>query len=349
MRRWGAWLRIALSCTPIACSFDSGGGDGTGDSKGSSEDAGDDGESDAASADDAAGTMTTVGTDTSSATDPSDTSDDGASTTDDGGSDTDTPAVVGCPDPMPEDWIFCNAFDGQDASESFSEWDPNMERMAIVDADGRDGSGALQFTHEPGPSGWAGRAAVRFGDSLARGTLYADDESFDEIWVRVFVRTESAWPDAGPGDLFGVAIETFEPPAVDAVDISLYTATGQQVIGVHPETCFTEDDPGCSGSPDSLGAIFGTTPVWGTTRADDWQCIELHVRLDEREADGLIELSVDGAGEAMRSDYTFVEDWSDHGWNQFRLTGSWDGNGPERPLHRWIDDVVISRAPIGCG
>ena len=45
----------------------------------------------------------------------------------------------------------------------------------------------------------------------------------------------------------------------------------------------------------------------------------------------------------------FVEDWSDYGLNHVRHTGSWDGNGPANELRRWVDDVVISREPIGCG
>lgn len=348
MRGVGEWLRNALLCVPIACAFDSGGGDGSGEPQTGSDDTDDDGESDAASADDATVSVT-GGTDTTSATDPTATTDGDSTTTDASESDTDTPALVGCPDELPEAWIFCNDFDAAAASDAFSEWSSTMERMSLAASEGREGSGALQFLHVPEVNAYVGHAIVRFGDTPTDGTVYATDESFDEVYVRVFVRTESAWPDVGPGDLLGVAVEAAGDPLEEAAEVSLYSQTIEQVIGVHPLNCFTEGEPGCDGSADTLGGFYGSTPVWGMGRADAWQCIELHVQLDDRRRGGIVELRIDDVDEAMGTDFPFVDDWSDHGWNQFRLSGSWDGNGPQPELRRWIDDVVISREPIGCG
>jgi len=333
----------------MACAFDSGGGDGSGDTRGTSSDADDDGETDAGSVDDATVTATAEGTETTSATDPSDTtSDDASSATTGSESDTDTPPEYGCPDQLPQDWIFCSDFDGDAPEAAFSAWEPGDDRMAIAAGEGLVRSSALEFRHEPGIV-WSGRAAVHFGDTPRDGdTQYADEETLDEVWVRVFLRTEMGWPALGPGDLLSVDIEADDGEGtVAAVRASIYSPMIDEVLGVHPQRCFTGTDPGCGGGM-SLGALEGATAVYGEPRAGEWQCIEMHVRVDDGGSNGQIELFVDEQLDAMRDDYAFVQGWSGNRWNSLQITGSWDG-GPPQPLRRWIDDVVISRAPIGCG
>lgn len=350
MRGRGAWLWMALACTSLACAFDSGGGSGgadTGDDDDDESDAGPDG----ATADDASESPDDDGPATSSATDASATDgDDGSTTTPDDttGDDTDGPPIVGCPSPLPPEWIFCNDFDGDSPEGAFSEWQPDPARMSIVPDEGLDGSRALEIDHEPG-NVWSGRAGVYFGDSPRNvDTIYAEGEPMPEVWVRIFLRTEASWPSEGPGDLFSIDIEAQEegePVAVARTPI--YTPTMQQVLSVHAQRCFTESEPGC-GMPMSLGALAGSTNVYDASRADTWQCIELHVGVDDGGANGIVELLVDDAQDAMRDDYGFLQGFQENTWNAVLITGSWDG-GPAVPLRRWIDDVVISRAPIGCG
>jgi hypothetical protein len=347
MRSRGAWLWMSLACTSLGCAFDSGGGTGGGDTRGTDDDESA-GELDTASADDP-----TVDDDdgqpTSSPTETSATDDgDGTTTMPDGttGSDTDEPPVVGCPSPLPPEWIFCSDFDGEAPESAFSEWDPDPDRMGIVAAEGRDGSSALEIDHEPA-NVWSGRAGVYFGDAPHDGIVYADDEPQQEVWVRIFLRTEADWPNVGPGDLFSVDVETDDGDIVSVARAPIYTPTGQQVLGVHAQRCFTGPDPGC-GSTMSLGSIAGATTVYDATRSDAWQCIELHVGLDRGGPNGIVELLVDDAQDAVRDDYAFLQGFDANTWNALWITGSWDG-GPPQALRRWIDDVVISRAPIGCG
>ena len=137
------------------------------------------------------------------------------------------------------------------------------------------------------------------------------------------------------------------PRKRSAVRASIYSQMSDEVLIVHPERCFMGAEVGCDDNSQSLGSIDGTAPVYAGSRAGEWQCIEMHVRVDESN-DGVIELLVDGSLDAMRDDLGFVQGWDDNRWNSLQITGSWDG-GPPESLRRWIDDVVISRAPIGCG
>jgi len=256
-------------------------------------------------------------------------------------------AEVGCPEALPADWVFCSDFEAENAADAFARWEPVPERMAIVDAVGREGSRALQFTYAPGDN-WAGRAIVEFGDFPDDAVMHAPGQRFSELWVRMHMRTQADWPGLGAGDLFAVQVSTdvFEQPT-SAVIVSLYTNESAATIGVHPSRCFTGPDPGC-GSEDSLGAIFGTTPVWGTRRADLWQCVVVHLRLDDGGPNGVIELFVDDNPEASRQDYGFAQGWAGEGWNTLQISGSWP-NGNPPPVQRWLDDVVISTAPVACG
>ncbi len=346
MRSRGAWLWTVLACTSIACAFDSAGGSGGGGTSGT-DDGDDDGDDDTASVadDDDDGPKTSTETD-ASATDDGDgtTTTPGEST----GSDTDVPQGFGCPSPLPSEWIFCSDFDGGSPEGAFSEWQPDPTRMGVVEDEGLDGSSALEISHDPA-NVWSGRAVVYFGDSPREATMvYADDASLPEVWVRIFLRTEANWPSNGPGDLLSIDLETVDGDDIVAVARTpIYTPTLQQVLSVHAQRCFTGMDPGC-GAPMSLGALPGATSVYDVSRSDTWQCIELHVGVDQGEADGIVELLVDDAQDALRDDYAFLQGFQDNGWNALQITGSWDG-GPPQPLRRWIDDVVISRAPIGCG
>ncbi|HET6581920.1 MAG TPA: hypothetical protein VFG69_00710 [Nannocystaceae bacterium] len=336
-RRIGASLWLAAS----ACSFDSS-GDG-GSAPGSSTSEG----SSADDADDGAPTTSSAATSASASAD--DGTDDGDDGTDSGGSDTQTdtgnPTMPGCPEPWPAEWVFCNDFDDASDAELFSNWEPSDDRLAIVAGTGLDGSGGLQFTHGAG-SGWTGRATVDFADSPEE-TEYRG-ERLTEVYVRVYVRTQAEWPGLAAGDLLGLSVRDVPGMPFDtAVDVSVVSNSGELGLVARPNRCFTGGNPGC-GMVTFLEPTEGMTPIWSSELADSWHCVELHLALEHTGGDGLVELRVDGDQDGRRGDYVFVEDWAERGWNAFRITGSWPAEPPEGPLQRWMDDLVISREPIGC-
>lgn len=326
-----------------ACAFDSTGDGGTPQDSVGNEATSDD--------DDAAGSMSTTSaestaTATTTATQGSGPDEGSDATGMDPQTDTGSPSVPGCPDPLPDDWVFCNDFDDANDAGLFSVWDPSGNRLAIVAGTGQGGSGGLQFTFGQGED-WTGRATVDFADS-PDDTDYADGERLTEVYVRFYLRTQVGWPGVASGDLIGLSVRDVPAdPFSTAVDVSVVSNSGELGLVARPNRCFTDGNPGC-GSLTYLEPTFGMTQIWSTDLADTWHCIEVHLGFEETVGDGLIEIYVDGVQDGRRADYVFVEGWDGRGWNAFRLTGSWPGAPPKGSLQRWMDDLVISRARIGC-
>jgi hypothetical protein len=97
-----------------------------------------------------------------------------------------------------------------------------------------------------------------------------------------------------------------------------------------------------------LGLTRGTTPVFADSSAGRWQCIEMHVRLnDPGEANGVFEVWVNGSPDARKAALNWASTFRTYGINAIFVENYWNAGAPQ-PEERYIDNLVISRARIGC-
>jgi hypothetical protein len=141
---------------------------------------------------------------------------------------------------------------------------------------------------------------------------------------------------------------------VIAMDATIYSPTQAQAQAL-AWSCVHDSQLECNlGGVDDWGnpalevraSGLGTTALYGSRAAGQWQCHEVHVRLDDPgQANGQYEVFVDGTLEVSLSDIVFFDAWADVGLNNVRFSSFW--NAPAEFVHH-VDDVVVARSPIGC-
>src|SRR5688572_21086304 len=193
----------------------------------------------------------------------------------------------GCPDPLPEGWIFCEDFEALGhPTDVFYEYADADGAFTIVDGTAASGKHSMQATYQAGLEG-AGLLLVSFGDSpIDHGVrpAYAPGERFDEIYWRVKVRMEPDWPSLGPGRLtraMAFAAEDWSEAFVAHVRSNGDGTTLEAV----PQTCIAEADVECAGYDDqagleSIGGLYGTTEIFAKEAAGDWHCVEVHMKVN---------------------------------------------------------------------
>ena len=96
-----------------------------------------------------------------------------------------------------------------------------------------------------------------------------------------------------------------------------------------------------------LGSAVGKTPIFDAAHTGQWHCVEAHVRLNSAgKTDGLFEMWIDGAAEAQRTGLNFVGS-APYGINAVYFENYWNA-GSVQDQARWIDNIVVSTARIGC-
>lgn len=97
-----------------------------------------------------------------------------------------------------------------------------------------------------------------------------------------------------------------------------------------------------------LGYTRGITPLFDGAHNGVWYCVEAHVRLnDPGQANGVLELWVDGAQEAQRSGLDLVGSYQDYAINGIFFEHYWVDGSPYAQT-RYFDNIVVSRTRIGC-
>ena len=64
-------------------------------------------------------------------------------------------------------------------------------------------------------------------------------------------------------------------------------------------------------------------------------------------ADGVLEIWIDGALQAQSSGLNFLGSYSQYGINALYLENYWN-SGPPVNESRYLDNLVVSTAPVGC-
>jgi hypothetical protein len=257
----------------------------------------------------------------------------------------------GCPESLPAEWILCEDFETPGTmTDYFGSFWTNADLVSVEDGVGLEGGRALEIGHDPSIYS-SGSADIRFGQGPMGGTVHAPEETYREVWVRFSLRTQDGWPDAGIAEAVEVMSLAGQNRAI-AVDATIYSPTEAQAQAI-AWSCVHDSRLLCTGQADwsnpNLQAVddaLGSSELYGSAAAGEWQCHEVHVRLDDPGmADGVFEVLVDNELEVALEGLELVDAWSGAALNTVRFASFW--SAPER-LDHWVDDVIVSSAPIGC-
>lgn len=343
---------VSLLLLPIACG-EEGNGNGTGEPVGSgSSGASEAGEGSTVGMPTSAASETGAATHGSTQGDPSTGGTASADTTTTG-DDTDTGGrdANGCPAGAPSTWVGCESFDDiDDPPRQIPEWLVMGDAFG-VEPDGADPSDrALRITLTPGLM-FGGWVTLRFGTGPDGPGVDSPDESFDEIWVRYFLRTADDWPGYAIGDVGEVIAMNGSNWAI-AAEMAI---RGNASMRLHPLgwTCIFDGLLACNGRNDWSGGLQliweeqGSSTPFDAAHAGQWRCVEAHMRLDAPgAADGQAAVWLDGVEEIAVEGVAFRDTWTDYGINALRFTNY--ATPPGRPLDFWVDDVVMATERVGC-
>ncbi|MEM6993395.1 MAG: hypothetical protein AAF721_22975 [Myxococcota bacterium] len=272
---------------------------------------------------------------------------DAASSSEGSSSGGDVPAI-GCPADLPEGWIFCEDFDDAIDPTAGFDWFAPIETFAVSDEWTHSGDGAIRIHHEVGDDN-AGSARIRFGDSGAGkgAVIHQPDAVFDEVWVRYWFATDSAWPGGGHGDTIG--LEALLDSESRVSHVLIQNPLGQDVPRLFVSTCFSSACDGNSDwqDDDEVHSQLGTTPINAADGGGEWHCGLLHGRLNGDDQDNaLIEFEIDGVEQTAHGGF----EWRNTavGFNHLRVSGWATGNGLASERTRYLDDIAIAAVPLAC-
>ena len=190
----------------------------------------------------------------------------------------------GCPSDAPESWIACETFDDiEDPATELPQWNVNGDAFGVDPDDDDPSDQMLRVTLTPGTM-FGGWVTLRFGQGPEAPRIDSPDGSYDEVWLRVMIRTGDDWPGRHIGDTAEIIAMNGEHWGI-AADLNIQgTQNGQ----LHPVgwTCIFNGVQECDGSNDWAGTLqqiwngTGPTTVFGADTAGQWQCLEAHMRLN---------------------------------------------------------------------
>jgi len=255
----------------------------------------------------------------------------------------------GCPDPLPENWVLCEDFEGVgDLASHFSAVDGSGLAIGGPGFESRD---ALEVTHFA-QQNWVGELLIRFGQGPSADNITQPDARFEEVWVRARFRADRGWPVRGPGDL--LSVDGVEGPDW-AATFKARISAGQSEPAVRNSafSCVFGSQHPCDGTDDwSLLAYLGGEPgqvvVFDESVVHQWHCAVIHARLNTAgSSDGLLEVLVDGQSDASVTGLDFRGSRSDLGFNVVSIP-TYMESALQNDHRRYIDDVVVSTESLDC-
>ncbi|WAC17852.1 hypothetical protein OVA24_11415 [Luteolibacter sp. SL250] len=194
-----------------------------------------------------------------------------------------------------------------------------------------------------------GSLKVFFGRTPAGSRGLRKDETFREIYWRVYVKHEAGW-EGNPAK-FGRTTCLMSPDWKQGFIAHVWGGKNN-CLCIDPATGIVDSNPVTTRYNDFanlkwLGARHGGIPVFSSAESGRWVCVESHVRLNSPgKADGIFQLWVDGKLEASRHDINWHGNWDDYAINAVFLENHWN-DGSKKRQSRWFDHFVIRTEPIG--
>ena len=269
------------------------------------------------------------------------------------------PSAQECPSnwkALRPEWIWCDDFE-TDKLGSYFEKTGSFNRMAGV---GYGGSYGMQATWNAGAVD-AGSLRLALGltpvgSGMAPPAGVDTTSKFREIFYRVYLKSQAGWVSGTNNNQSKLSRATAFVAAdwSQAMIAHLWSnENDNNVLMIDPATCVSGGVVQCVGYNDFarlqwLGGRSGATAVFAATNAGTWNCIEVHVRLnDAGAANGIHEFWVDGGLEASSANLDFIGTYSAYGINGIFFE-NYINNGAPRAQARYWDNIVVSTQRIGC-
>ena len=244
--------------------------------------------------------------------------------------------------------IFHDEFDRPpDKRGDYFEYTSEKGGFTWVADQGMDGGGAMRALFDKGQV-TVGTLKVLFGrNPFGRGIR--PDETFREIYWRVYVKHEAGW-EGNPAKFVRATClasrdwtQGFIAHVWGGRDDCLCIDPATGIVNSRKVTTRYNDFDHLKW----LGMRNGKTPIFSTAESGRWVCVESHVKLNSPGLkDGIFELWVDGKLEASHTDLDWQGTWNDYAINAVFLENYWN-DGSVKRQSRWFDNFVISTRPVG--
>lgn len=242
--------------------------------------------------------------------------------------------------------IWYDDFDLPQRQEQYPEKSGTMSEEVRFGTTGK----SLEMAYPRGSQGVGGRK-VSFGDSPTnRRQTLRGDESFDDIYWRIYIKHPTDWKGGGAAKLSRAT--SLVPPGWRQAMIAHVWSSGEALTldpasGVKDDKVVTtayNDFPNLKwlgNNPASKFKLHGSDGVgW-------WVCVEARAKLNTPgKKDGINQLWIDGRLEAERHNLDWRGTFTERGINAVFLEAYWNKGSPVDQA-RWIDNFVVSTKPIG--
>ncbi len=251
-------------------------------------------------------------------------------------------------------WIFCDDFDDGTPLRRegrYFEYDDNKGDFVVVTGIGINASSGMRTIFQAGEVG-AGGFKLSFGrvpstyfDKGIRTT-----EDFRDIYYRIYMKNQAGW-QGSPAKLSRATV--FTDSNWSQAMIAHLWSSGEYLLvdpagGIDGHGNVVTTKYNDFENLHWLGNKRGTTPIFNPGNADQWYCIEAHVRLnDPGLSNGIQEFWINGNLEARRDGLNFVGSYTGYGINAIFIENYWN-EGSVKEQERYFDNFVVSTERIGC-
>ncbi|MEO7584009.1 MAG: polysaccharide lyase [Ferruginibacter sp.] len=251
-------------------------------------------------------------------------------------------------------WIFSDDFETTDplvGNGRYFEYDDNGGDFIPMDGVGVNGSRGMRVKWQAGevPAGGLtlgfGKQTDPYMDKGIRST-----ENFREIYYRMYLKMQAGWI-GNPAKLSRATILAKNDWS-QAMIAHLWQGNGD-ALGMDPVSGTNSSGAVVTNGYNDfanfkwLGFKSGTTPIFNTSNAGKWYCIESHVKLNDKgKSNGIQEFWIDGHLEARSDNLNFVDSYSAYGINVIFFENYWNDGSPQ-DQERYFDNIVVSTKPIG--
>jgi hypothetical protein len=245
--------------------------------------------------------------------------------------------------------IWYDNFDHHDA-ENWRYEEPRAAGNTLTDREALGGAGmSMELFYAKGERG-RGNRKLFFGDSPV-GDPVRPEESFDDVYWRIYVKHQPGWAGGGPAKMSRATI--MASPDNWSQACILHVWGSGLVLTLDPATGVKGDSVVTTRYNDFANLRWlgnkprATFPIHSTEASGWWVGVEARLKLNTPgKADGYAALWIDGRLEAERHEMDFRGSWAERGINAIFLEAYWN-NGSPVDQYRWYDDFVVSTEPIG--